>query len=59
MNGVYVRMNIPKAIFPTAVLYYKHEETNWRIVMNQLPQSEEEEDEDDVYRFLVWLSKLY
>ena len=53
MNGVYVRMNPPRQIFPTSVLYYKHEETNWRIVFNQLPEAEEkEDDEDDVYRFL-------
>ena len=54
MNGVYIRMNPPRVSLPNTMLYYKNEENNWRMLFNQLPETEEteEEYENDDYRYL-------
>lgn len=54
MNGVYIRANPSRVSLPNTVLYYKNEENNWRMLFNQLPETQEaeEDDENDAYRYL-------
>lgn len=56
MNGVYIRRNPPRVPIrpdaPSMALFYEHEEGGWRMALNSLVDSEDEEgeeDEDDYY----------